>query len=333
MVSELCLGTMTFGTPDSGVYASTAGVGQDMADTIIRRSLDAGINFIDTADVYSHGESERVLGQAMRNLDIVRSDVVIATKVGGSTGSGVNDRGASRSHIMDGIARSLERLQMDYVDLYQIHANDPVTPLEETVRALDDLVRQGMVRYVGVSNWQAWRIAKALGIAGYGRLSRFEAVQAYYSLAGRELEREIVPMLMEEQLGLLVWSPLARGLLSGQYAPGEEATQRKLQFPPFDEERLWPSLEAARAIALQRGCSISAVALAYVLAKPFVTSVLLGARDLTQLDENLAVLEVRLDAVELAQLDEASALRPEYPGWMLERQGRAREIDVPGEAG
>jgi aryl-alcohol dehydrogenase-like predicted oxidoreductase len=209
-VSEICLGTMTFGAA-AGRFSAVAGVTQDDADEMVRRSLAAGVNFIDTADVYSMGESERMLGQALRNLAVERNEVVIATKVFGSMGPGPNQRGASRGHIMDGVERSLERLQLDHIDLYQIHADDSVTPIDETLRALDDLVARGLVRYAGVSNWQAWKMAKALGISERQGWARFETVQAYYSIAGRDLERDIVPFLESEQVGLIVWSPRAGG--------------------------------------------------------------------------------------------------------------------------
>jgi aryl-alcohol dehydrogenase-like predicted oxidoreductase len=206
-VSEICLGTMTFGSAEGAFWGGIAGVDQDAADRIVERSLAAGVNFIDTADVYSAGESERLLGQSLINLGVERKDVVIATKVFGQMGNGPNDRGASRGHIMDSVEESLDRLQMDHIDLYQIHGTDTVTPIDETLRALDDLVSGGLVRYVGMSNWQAWRIAKALGVSERKGFARFETLQAYYSIAGRDLERDIVPLLNEEKMGLMVWSP------------------------------------------------------------------------------------------------------------------------------
>ncbi len=235
-VSEICLGTMTFGEAQPGsMWGAIADVDQNAADRIVERSLASGVNFIDTADVYSSGESERLLGQALKNLDVPRKDVVIATKVYGVMGDKPNDRGASRGHIMDSVEASLKRLQTDHIDLYQIHATDTVTPIEETLRALDDLVSRGLVRYIGVSNWQAWRISKALGLSERRGFARFETVQAYYSIAGRDLERDIVPMMQEEKLGLMVWSPLAGGLLSGKYGPGapgqRRGSPRQFRFP------------------------------------------------------------------------------------------------------
>jgi aryl-alcohol dehydrogenase-like predicted oxidoreductase len=328
-VSEICLGTMTFGEAGRNAqWGLIAGVDQDAADRIVERSVAAGVNFFDTADVYSFGASERMLGQSVKNLGLKRSDVVIATKVFGSMGDKPNDRGASRGHIMDSVQASLERLGTDHIDLYQIHGTDTVTPIDETLRALDDCVRQGMVRYVGVSNWQAWRVAKALGISEAKNYARFETTQSYYSIAGRDLEREIAPLITEEKLGLMVWSPLAGGLLSGKYGPGApgngDGRRAQFNFPPVDEDRAWACVAAMREIAGRHGSSVASVALAYVLAKPFVMSIIIGAKTLNQLDQNLAAADLELDADDLKRLDEASALAPEYPGWMLERQTQGR---------
>ncbi|MFP3542681.1 aldo/keto reductase [Rhizobium sp. SIMBA_035] len=328
-VSEICLGTMTFGEANEGSpWGAIADVDQAAADKIVERSLAAGVNFIDTADVYSFGESERLLGQALKNLNVPRKDVVIATKVYGVMGSKPNDRGASRGHIMDSVEASLKRLQTDHIDLYQIHATDTVTPIDETLRAFDDLVAQGKVRYVGVSNWQAWRIAKALGISERRGFARFETIQAYYSIAGRDLEREIVPLMNEEKLGLMVWSPLAGGLLSGKYGPGApgngEGRRATFDFPPVDKDRAWACVAVMREVAEKHGVSVATVALSYVLAKPFVTTVIIGAKRIEQLDQNLAATGLKLDAEDLKKLDDVSALAPEYPGWMVARQGAGR---------
>ncbi|ENN88938.1 putative aldo/keto reductase [Rhizobium freirei PRF 81] len=335
-VSELCLGTMTFGeaSPNNSLWGAIADVDQALADKIVESSLAAGINFIDTADVYSFGNSEKLLGQALKNLGVPRKDVVIATKVYGVMGDKPNDRGASRGHIMDSVQASLDRLQTDHIDLYQIHATDSVTPIEETLRALDDLVSRGLVRYVGVSNWQAWRIAKALGLSERRGFARFETVQAYYSIAGRDLEREIVPLMAEEKLGLMVWSPLAGGLLSGKYGPGApgngEGRRASFDFPPVDKDRAWACVAAMREVAEKHGSSVATVALAWILAKPFVTSIIIGAKRLDQLDQNLAAVKLKLDADDMAKLDDVSALAPEYPGWMLARQG-AQRVPQPFE--
>jgi aryl-alcohol dehydrogenase-like predicted oxidoreductase len=327
-VSEICLGTMTFGgTEDAGFWRAIGELKQDEVDAIVGRALKAGVNFIDTADVYSFGASERLLGQSLRNLDVKRKDVVIATKAFGEMGPGPNDRGASRGHLMDSIAASLDRLQTDHIDLYQIHGTDVVTPIDETLRALDDLQRQGMVRYFGVSNWQAWRIAKALGISeakGYGR---FETLQAYYSIAGRDLERELVPLIEAETLGLMVWSPLAGGLLSGKYGRDETPNSGRrisFDFPPVNRDRAWACIDVMREIGDAHGVSVARVALAWLLHKPAVMSVIVGAKTVEQLDDNLAAVDLALSADEMARLDAVSVLPAEYPGWMLERQGDAR---------
>jgi aryl-alcohol dehydrogenase-like predicted oxidoreductase len=294
---------------------------QANADELIRAAIDKGINFFDTADVYSAGESERTLGQSFKNLGISRSHVVIATKVFGRTGPGHNEIGASRGHIMDAVEASLQRLQTDHIDLYQIHGNDTVTPIEETLRALDTLVQQGKVRYIGCSNWQAWKIAKALGISDSRNLARFDTLQAYYTLAGRDLERELVPLLEAEKVGLLVWSPLAGGLLSGKYSrenqKPEDSRRSEFDFPIVDKERTWRILDVMAPIAKAHGCSPARVALAWLLAKPVVTSVIIGAKRLDQLEDNIAAAELKLTDDEIKQLDDVSALPPEYPGWML----------------
>lgn len=328
-VSELCLGTMTFGEAGGGsLWGMIADVDQEAADRIVEKSLSAGINFIDTADVYSSGNSERILGQSLKNLGVPRKDVVIATKFLGQMGDGPNDRGASRGHIMDSVEASLERLQTDHIDLYQIHGTDTVTPIDETLRALDDLVSRGLVRYIGLSNWQAWRMAKALGISERKGYARFETVQAFYSIAGRDLEREIVPLMNEEKLGLMVWSPLAGGLLSGKYGPGApgngEGRRSTFDFPPVNKDRAWEIIAVMREVADKHQASVAEVALAYLLAKPFVTTVIIGAKRMEQLEQNLKAVDLKLDGEDIQRLDEISALAPEYPGWMLERQGQAR---------
>ena len=332
LVSELCLGTMTF-APGEGMWKSVAGVEQKLADELVRLSLDAGINFVDTADVYTNGESEKVLAQAIANLGIARKDIVIATKAFGRTGPGRNDVGASRGHIMDAVEASLKRLKTDYIDLYQIHGADSVTPVEETLRALDTLVSQGMVRYIGCSNWYAWQIMKAIGISEAKNLAKLDTLQAYYSIAGRDLEREIVPLLQDQRTGLLVWSPLAGGLLSGKYSrenqKPEDSRRSAFDFPLVDKERTWRILDVLRPIAQAHETSVAAVALAWILAKPFVTSVIIGAKRVDQLRQNLSAVEIQFTADEIGRLDEVSALPPEYPGWMIPFQNSNRLADVP----
>src|SRR5271155_3328029 len=327
LVSKLCFGTMTFGD-GRGMFKAIGAVGQVGADELVKTSIESGINFFDTADVYTEGESEKILGQSLKNLNIARHQVVIATKVYGRVGPGRNDVGASRGHIMDGVEGSLRRLQTDHIDLYQIHGNDAVTPVEETLRALDTLVNQGKVRYIGCSNWLAWKIAKALGISEFKNLARFDTLQAYYSIAGRELEREIVPLLEAEKVGLLVWSPLAGGLLSGKFSRTNQkpadSRRSEFDFPIVDKERTWKILDVMAPIAKAHGCSPARISLAWLLAKPVVTSVIIGAKRIEQLQDNVAAVDIKLTAEQIKQLDEVSALPPEYPGWMLPFQGSNR---------
>ncbi len=327
LVSTLCFGTMTF-HGGSGRFRAIGAVDQNGADALMKRSIESGINFFDTADMYSEGESEKALGVALKNLGIPRKDVILATKCFARVGPGRNDLGASRAHIMDSIDGSLQRLQTDHIDLYQIHGSDSITPVEETIRALDDLVRSGKVRYIGVSNWEAWKIAKAITVSQYRGLARFDSLQAYYSIAGRDLEREIVPMLLSEKTALLVWSPLAGGLLSGKFSrenqKPEDSRRSNFDFPLVDKERTWRILDAIKPIAETHGCSAARISLAWLLTKRVVTSVIIGAKRLDQLDDNLAAVEVKLTPDQIATLDEVSALPPEYPGWMLQFQDRER---------
>ncbi len=337
-VSELCLGTMTFGGTE-GMWKQIGDLNQADAEKLVGRAVDAGVNFIDTADVYSGGLSEQITGQALKNLRIPRDEVVVATKVFGETGNAQNTRGASRFHIIDGVKASLKRLQLDHIDLYQIHGFDPATPIEETMGALDTLVKHGHVRYVGVSNWAAWQIVKALGIAERRGLARFETLQAYYTLAGRDLERELVPMLQSEGLGLMVWSPLAGGLLSGKFDRHDEEKgdagqsgggnrRASFDFPPVNRPRAYDCIDAMRPIAEAHRVSVAQIALAWLLHQPVVTSAIIGAKRIEQLDDNLAATQVSLSADELATLDKVSQLPSEYPGWMLERQGAYRRKQV-----
>lgn len=327
-VSELCLGTMTFGGQED-MWGKIGQLQQAQAEELVGRALDAGINFIDTADVYSGGRSEEITGQALKNLKVPRENVVVATKVFGETGTaGVNSRGSSRFHIIQSVKASLKRLQLDHIDLYQLHGFDPATPMEETLYALDTLVQHGHVRYIGVSNWAAWQIAKSLGISERLGLARFASLQAYYTIAGRDLERELVPMMQSENVGLMVWSPLAGGLLSGKYGRDgkAEAGGRRVEFdfPPVNKDRAFDCVDVMRAIADSKGVSVAQIALAWLLHQQAVTSVIIGAKRPEQLDDNLAATSVQLSDEELKQLDAVSALPREYPGWMLERQGEYR---------
>jgi aryl-alcohol dehydrogenase-like predicted oxidoreductase len=321
-VSEICLGTMTYG--GKGRWEVVGRLGLPEVSAQIKSAFDAGVNFIDTADVYSEGESERLVGEALAKLGLPREDLVIATKVRVRMGPAPNRVGLTRVHIMNEIHASLKRLQLDHVDLYQIHGVDQVTPLEETLRALEDLVRSGKVRYIGVSNHAAWQIAKALGVSERQGWNRFESIQAYYSIAGRELEREIVPVALDQSLSILVWSPLAGGLLSGKFkedASGPEGARRTtFDFPPVDRQRAFRAVDAMRPIAQAHGVSIARIALAWVLRQPGITSVIVGAKTQEQLADNIAAADLQLSDPQLATLNEVSKLAREYPGWMFDRQ-------------
>jgi aryl-alcohol dehydrogenase-like predicted oxidoreductase len=322
-VSELCFGAMTFG--GRGFWSVIGNQSREDADRLVGRALDAGVNFFDTADVYSEGESERLLGSALGSQ---RKYIVLATKVHGRVGSGPNDVGLSRGHIMQSIDASLQRLGTDYIDLYQIHGFDPLTPLDETLRALDDIVRSGKVRYIGCSNLAAWQIMKALGISERHGWMRFESLQAYYTIAGRDIEREIVPLLRDQSLGLLVWSPLAGGLLSGKFGRSttgpDSARRTTFDFPPVDKERAYHIIDVMQTIAQHKSISVAQVALAWLLTRKHVTSVIIGAKNTDQLDDNLGATADLLDDLDLKRLETASALAPEYPAWMIERQGADR---------
>jgi aryl-alcohol dehydrogenase-like predicted oxidoreductase len=321
-VSELCLGTMTFGTT-GGRFGAISGVDQAGADALTKRALEAGINFIDTANVYSEGHSEEITGQALRNLGINRYDVVLATKVRGKMGDGPNDTGLTRKHIIAQAEASLKRLGTDYIDLYQTHSFDPLTPWEETLRALDDLVRSGKVRYIGASNVTAWQLMKALGVSQHQHLEKYVSLQAYYTIAGRDLEREIVPLLLDQKVGLMVWSPLAGGLLSGKYTrENQQAEGRRggggFDFPPVNKDLAFNILDKLRPMAEAKGSTVAALALAWLLHQKVVSTVIIGAKKMEQLDDNLTAVDVRFTPEELQQLDEVSKLTPEYPGWMVE---------------
>ena len=335
IVSELCLGAMTFGT-NPGRFGAIAGLDQSASTDLVKQAFDAGINFIDTANVYTTGQSEEFVGGAIRELGLARSDVVVATKALGAMGEGPNDAGVSRYHLMHQIDASLKRLGTDHVDLYQIHGWDSQTPMDEALRALDDMVRAGKVRYIGVSNWAAWQIMKALGISERLGLEKFASLQAYYTVAGRDLEREIVPMLLSEGVGLMVWSPLAGGFLSGKYTRGDddrsqgEGRRAAFDFPPVEMDRGYNLIDAMQRMADARGdgTTVARLALAWLLYQPVVSTVIVGAKRADQLADNIAATEVELSAAELEELNTLSALPREYPGWMLSFQGGYRDSKV-----
>jgi aryl-alcohol dehydrogenase-like predicted oxidoreductase len=324
-VSELCFGTMTFG--GRGGWKVVGELGQKEADALVGMAVDGGINFFDTADVYSEGLSEEMLGKA---LGAKRKDVIVATKVRGKTGPGPNDVGLSRHHIIKGCNESLKRLGTDYIDLYQVHAFDEGTPLEETLKTLDDIVRQGRVRYVGCSNFAGWQLMKALAISDACGWERFVTLQAYYCLLSRELENEMVPLCLDQGLGILPWSPLAGGFLSGKFRRGKARPEgARLSKPesrvvPFDEEKGFDIVEELDRIAKEHNATVAQAALNHLLRKPGVCSVIIGARRPEQLADNLKAADWEMTPEEVAKLDELSQPPRLYPYWMLEagRQGR-----------
>lgn len=323
-VSELCLGTMTFG--GKGMWTAIGTLPQDQVNDLFKKSVDNGINFIDTANVYSEGLSEEMTGQAIRDLGIDRDELVIATKVRGKMGEGPNDSGLSRKHILQQADESLFRLKTDYIDLYQIHGFDARTPMEETLYALDSLVQTGKVRYIGCSNLAAWQIMKSIGISEREKISKYVSLQAYYTIAGRDLEREVVPVLLDQKVGLMVWSPLAGGLLSGKYGRDKAEGRRvEFDFPPVDKEKAYDIIDVMREVAAESNASVAQLAIAWLLHQPVVSSVIIGANKMKQLEDNLGAVEVKLTHEQLKKLDEVSALAPEYPGWMIERQGADRK--------
>jgi aryl-alcohol dehydrogenase-like predicted oxidoreductase len=319
-VSELCFGAMTFGGTD-GIWGKVGKLGQDDADDLVKVALDVGINLFDTANVYANGRSEEILGQSFRNLGVGRDEIVIATKATSSMGPGPNMRGASRRHLLSECQASLKRLGVDHIDLYQVHAFDPLTPVEETLQALDSLVRKGDVRYIGLSNWAAWQIMKAVGIAQARQLAPITSLQAYYTLVGRDLEREIAPMLLSEGVGLMVWSPLAGGYLTGKYSgggTGDGGRQTELDFPPIDRTRGEPLIEVLQSVAKKHDCNPAQIAIAWLLKRTFVSTVIIGAKRVEQLRENVKAADIVLDDEDMTQLDAVSRLPLEYPGWSLQ---------------
>lgn len=315
-VSVLTMGTMTFG--GSGQFANVGDTDVSEARKQVDQCLEAGVNLIDTADVYSNGRSEEIVGEV---LDGRREDVLIATKVRFPMGPGPNDEGLSRHHIVRGCEASLRRLRTDHIDLYQLHERDGITPVEETLEALDQLVRQGKVRYVGASNFAAWHVMKYLGAADRLGLPRFVSHQIHLSLQCREAEYELVPSALDQGLGLLVWSPLAAGLLSGKYGRDRkpEGMSRHTagwgEPPVRDEEALWTIVDALVEIGDGHGVSAARVALAWLLGRPAVTSLVIGARTGEQLADNLAAADLTLGDEERARLDAVSRPPLLYPFW------------------
>ena len=319
-VSELCFGAMTFG--GRGYWMNIGQVEQKEADALVGMALDGGINFFDTANVYSEGRAEEILGKALGSR---RKEIILATKVRGRMGPSPNDVGLSRKHILESCDASLRRLGTDWIDLYQVHSFDPRSPLEETLRALDDLVRVGKVRYIGASNYAGWQLMKALAVSDAQHLERFVTLQALYSLISRDLELELVPLCLDQKLGILTWSPLGGGFLTGRYRRGKPRPQGARrsepagQFLQFDEQRGFDIVDELERIAADHAATVTQGALNYLLRKPAVSSVIIGARTPEQLADNLKTTSWEMTAEEVARLDALSAPPRVYPYWMLER--------------
>jgi aryl-alcohol dehydrogenase-like predicted oxidoreductase len=314
---------MTFGQGASPSPIGNLTFGE--ADRIVGEALDAGINFVDTADVYTSGGSEALLGDI---LGLRRNKMVLATKASARVGPGPNDVGQSRLHIMQALDASLTRLKTDHIDLYQLHNFDRLTPLEETLGALDDAVRLGKIRYVGCSNFAAWQVMKALGISDRKLLSRFVSIQAYYSLAGRDVERELIPAIADQGLGLMCWSPLAGGLLSGKFdrngTPDKDSRRATLQFPPVNEPQTFDIIDVVKDIAASRGASAAQISLSWLLSRQSVTSVIIGVKRAAQLQDNLGSVDIQMTTEELARLDQVSITPPTYPGWIQTYRASSR---------
>jgi len=328
LVSDLCFGTMTFG--GEGYWRNIGALGQDDATALVKGAVEGGINFIDTANVYSYGESEKLLGIAIKDLGIYRHDLVIATKVRGRMSAGHNNLGLSRYHILQSVDESLSRLQMDHVDILYVHGVDMQTPVEQTMRALNDVVASGKVRYVAVCNWPAWMVMKGQGIAAMNGWHKFEGLQYFYSLAGRDLEREVLPMAIDQKLAVMPWSPLAGGFMSGKYTRDTQKAGGRLDnfdFPPVNKEKAYDIIDVLAEIGKSHHISVAQVALAWVRHQKGITSTIIGAKTIEQLNDNIHSVNIELSADELKKLDEVSALPKEYPGWMVERQSTDRTVN------
>jgi aryl-alcohol dehydrogenase-like predicted oxidoreductase len=326
LVSEICFGTMTFG--GKGMWEAIGKVQQGEVNDLMKVVVDAGINFIDSANVYSFGESEKLLGQSIIDMGFNRNDLVIATKVRGKMGDGKNNVGLSRYHIFQSVDDSLMRLQLNHIDILYVHGVDPKTPIEETMRALNDLVTSGKVRYISVCNWPAWMVMKAQGIAALNGWNKFEGLQYFYSLAGRDIEREILPMAVDQKMAVMPWSPLAGGFLSGKYTRNNEkvgdSRRDTFDFPPINKAQTYDIIDIITEIGKEHGVSPAQIALAWVRQQSSVTSTIIGAKSAEQLNDNIKSVEITLNKENLKKIDEVSALPKEYPGWMVERQSGDR---------
>jgi aryl-alcohol dehydrogenase-like predicted oxidoreductase len=328
VVSELCFGTMTFG--GKGYWEAIGTIQQQGVNDLMKVVVDTGINFIDTANVYSFGESEKLLGQSIKDLGISRNELVIATKVRGRMGEGANDMGLSRYHIFQSVDDSLKRLQLDHIDILYLHGIDPKTSVEETVRALNDIVLTGKVRYIAICNWPAWMVMKAIAITEKHGWNKFMGLQYFYSLAARDIERELLPLAADQNIGVMPWSPLAGGFLGGKYGRNAEKAEGSrrdtFDFPPINKEKTYDIIDVITEVGKQHNVSAAEVALAWVRQQKGVTSTIIGAKNVDQLNANIKSTELLLTADDLKKLDEVSALPREYPAWMVERQSADRAL-------
>jgi aryl-alcohol dehydrogenase-like predicted oxidoreductase len=326
-VSELCLGTMTFGgNENSGMWNVIGKVEDKSCQDIFKLAYDSGINFFDTANIYHYGQSETILANSIVNLGINRHNLFIATKVRGRMDTiNLNNQGLSRLHIHRSVNESLKRMNHDHIDLLYIHGFDALTPIEETMSALNDLVRVGKVRYIGACNIPAWQVVKGNLFAEKYGWARFEALQYYYSIAGRDIEREIVPMARDQGLSIMPWSPLAGGFLSGKYTrktqnSGGQSRRDNFDFPPVDKEKAYDIIEEMEKIAKGKGVSVAQIALSWVLHQSSVTSCIIGAKKVEQVQDNIDSVKISFSEPELKTLNELSKLKSEYPQWMIDLQ-------------
>ena len=325
LVSEICFGTMTFG--GRGFWEAIGKIQQEEVNGLMKAVVDSGINFIDTANVYSYGESERLLGQSVKDLGLNRNELVIATKVRGRMDEKPNSIGLSRYHIFNSVDESLQRLKLDHIDILYVHGVDERTPVEETMRALNDIVLLGKVRYIAVCNWPAWMVMKAQGIAERNGWNKFIGLQYYYSLSGRDIEREIVPLALDQNLAIMPWSPLAGGFLSGKYTrEGQASGSRRetFDFPPVNKDKAYDIIDGLVQIGEAHNGTPAQVALAWVRQQQGITSTIIVAKNISQLQDNIKSVGVELTEKDLQLLDELSALPKEYPQWMVERQNADR---------
>ncbi|MCU0451758.1 MAG: aldo/keto reductase [Bernardetiaceae bacterium] len=329
LVSEICLGAMTFG--GKGLWSVIGQQPQDEVNELVKLAFDAGVNFFDTANAYSEGLSEQLLGQALRDLGLPRQQTVVATKLRLRMGPGPNQVGLSRGHIYDAVDDSLHRLGLAHIDLLYVHGVDALTPLDETMRGLEDVVRAGKVRYLGICNMPAWQVMKANALAERQGWTRFAAMQYYYTIADRTVEHELVPLAQDQGMGLMPWSPLAGGFLSGKFtrqqpSTGTGARRDTFDFPPVDKERAYDIIEAMQPIAAALGVSVAQVALAWLLGQPAVTSIIVGAKRPDQLRDNLAAASLGLTEADRAQLGTVSSPPKPYPHWMVDWQAADRKV-------